>query len=314
MKNCSVARLIEDMKSRGMFAKAAGMAREMFAKMPGLASSFTLEGQMAEELEKAERELQFFEDSPDLPVLGGYELASRVSRAALKAREIWFQRYREVLSPALPPAKRATLFLLKKGKPKSPYRTWIAKMDPGACEAALGLPPSGGPCDVVAHLNFTHHDLPFSLPGSSVLLATTDADCFEPDGWIISWLQRSDRPLLESLLAKTEICLSGPAVRVTEYDADAVDEELLDHSAACAERFLDSSEETYFMYAFRATKVGGGVFYIQGNPDVRDCEGNAMSYIGQVGCTEFFKMGDSGIAYLFYSPFTQETKISVTCF
>ena len=253
-------------------------------------------------------------DSPDLPVLGNYQLASEPSKLGLKAREIWFQRYREVLAPALPDARTAIVFLLNEGKPKSPFRTWMARLPENATVSLPTCPVGDVRCDVVAHLNFTHHDLPFRLPGLSLLLFTNSEESLTAEAWHWTWLDRSDRVRLEEILSVTDRCLSGPAVRVTEYDSDAVDEQLLDLSAPGAERYQNSWEKGYFMFASGATKVGGGVFYIQGDPGVFDSEGNRMVFIGQVASTEFCEMGDSGIAYIHYSPVTQEIQIVVSYF
>ncbi len=169
-------------------------------------------------------------------------------------------------------------------------------------------------CDVAAHLNFTHHDLPFRLPGLSLLLFTNSKESLAAEAWHWTWLHRSDRVRLESILSETDRCLSGPAVRVTEYDSDAVDEQLLDLSAPSAERYRSSWEKGYFMFASGDSKVGGGVLYIQGDPDVFDSEGNRMVFIGQIASTEFCEIGDSGIAYTHYPPVTQEIQIGVSYF
>jgi hypothetical protein len=252
----------------------------------------------------------FAPDSPHMNIINAYSLAAGANALALKAREVWFQRYRELLEPALPAARRATLFLLEPGKPRSPFRTFVARLPrelPMGDLARPVCPECGLACDVVANLNFTHHDLPFALPGPFLLLHT----CREHDfRWHARWMARTAKAELETALQAAEECVAGPAVRVVEFDYEKVDQEILARPSEKSDEYKDSRCQ-YRMFASSNTKVGGGVFWIQSNPSLVDSAGNLMTYIGQVGCNEFLTMGDSGVAYVLYAPETGEVKVHV---
>jgi hypothetical protein len=259
----------------------------------------------------------FAQDSPDLPVVSNGSLAAGTDRLALKAREIWFQRFREVLEPALPRARRGTLFLLDRSRPISPYRTFIVKLSRELSGSTLPrptCPECGRLCDVAVNLNFTHHDLDFPLPGSGLLMHVCSEDNIAAAWWHHRWIDRAARPELEAVLHHAERCLAGPAVRVVEYDAEAVDYEVTARPGPHSEAFNDRWENSDSMFASTSTKVGGGVFWIQSNPRLADTSGNPMRYIGQVSCNDFLEIGDSGVAYLLYSPATGETKIDTQCY
>lgn len=257
----------------------------------------------------------FAPDHPELPVVSTGPLAGGANALALKAREIWFQRFRELLEPALPPARRATLFLLEERAPRSPFRTFAVKLKGRSRQLKLPkCPECGKACDVAINLNFTHHDLPFRLPGFSLLLQTCSEHNGVADWWHCRWLSRTAKPELQALLKSAEVTLAGPAVKVVEYDDEAVDEELIHRSGPKAEAYHDSWEKTYGLFASSHTKVGGGVFWIQGNPGLMDSAGKPLQFIGQVGSNEFIEMFDAGILYILYSPDTQETVLSTQCY
>lgn len=248
-------------------------------------------------------------DAPELPVTGRYELASSATPAGLKAREIWFQRFREVLRDALPAPRRALVFLLEERMPCQPFRTFVAHLKEDAASNRPSCPECGRPYDVAILLNFIHHGLPFRLPAASLFLYTCREDHWDLDAWAEMWLERADAINRATFVLKeAQTCLSGPPVWVTEYETRAVDEDAFDTSAEAWPRFSDSWEKRYRLFALQTTKAGGVPGWIQGSDVPNDKAGNPMHFIGQVASTEFLEMGDSGILYLFYSPETGETR------
>ena len=74
--------------------------------------------------------------------------------------------------------------------------------------------------------------------------------------------------------------------------------------------FLDENS-IYFNFSCLADKIGGHVFRIQGHyvndAPPNDTRGNPMIYIGQFIGSPDIEIGDCGIAYIYYSPATDET-------
>ena len=261
---------------------------------------------------------RIMEDSPDLAVVGRNGLAERPSREGVKAREIWFRRFESVIAGALPDPVRTLRFDLRKGQPKTPHRTFIAQL---TSTDGLDLPvcgECGRPCNRVAHLSFRHHALPFRLPGSSLVLFTCDESCgahsCDDRHWHKRWVLRSEIPqVIPPLLAAAGDIVAGPPVWVTEYDSERVDKQAFNRDSPQWAAYEDDWEKAYFTFATPATKVGGAPSWVQGACHWRDRDGNPMTFIAQID-DALIEIGDSGRAYVFYSPTTDEIAVVTQCF
>jgi hypothetical protein len=247
-------------------------------------------------------------DSPDLPVIGSNRLAAQCTRSGLKAREIWFQRYRDVIGPGLPPARRSLLFLKESRQPRHPLRTFVAQIAKDAPFQRPACPDCGEPCDIAAHLNMTRHRLPFRVPAPSMLLYTCTEHNAQAECWHEAWLDRAEAVHHNVQILKHAIaCESGVPVWVTEYEDDKVDQAVFDRHAPAWPRFNDSQERWYGIIALQGTKIGGAPGWIQPPYVPKDQNLQRMELLAQIASTEFLEMADSGILYLFYSPETGET-------
>jgi len=247
-------------------------------------------------------------DSPDLPVIGSNGLAAEITPCGLKAREIWFQRYREVIGPGLPPARRSLLFLRETRLPCHPLRTFAAQIQEDAAFKRPVCAGCGQPCGIAVHLNLTHHRLPFRVPAASLLLYTCTEHNAQAECWHGAWLDREKAVRHNmKILKQATACESGVPVWVTEYENDKVDKEAFDRNAPAWPRFSDSREKDYDMFAFKGTKLGGAPGWVQSPRVPKDRNHQRMEFLAQISSTEFLEMADSGILYLFYSPETGET-------
>jgi hypothetical protein len=66
----------------------------------------------------------------------------------------------------------------------------------------------------------------------------------------------------------------------------------------------------FFNFACFADKVGGHVYWIQHEETALDSTGEPMTCIGEFVSSPDIEIGDTGIAYIFYSPKTGETRMS----
>jgi hypothetical protein len=170
----------------------------------------------------------------------------------------------------------------------------------------------------VVHLSFRHHSLPFPLPGSSLLLFT----CGESNGahscddmhWQKRWISRGSIPqVIPPLLAKASSIVAGPPVRVLEYENELVDREAFDQQSPQWSNFNDRREKAYFTFASPGTKVGGTPSWVQGACHLNDRSGVPMQFIAQID-HELIEIGDSGRAYVLFSPGTGEISVITQCF
>ena len=262
-----------------------------------------------------EERFRIEQDHKDLPVVGRLENATDATREAAKAREIWFQRFAEVVSPGLPAAVGALRFDLDTRPPKSPFRTFIAALEMG-CEAERpNCPECGGPCDRVVHMDLRHHPQRLSLPGTSLLLFTCETDNWAPEQWQVRWLKKGEAAsVIQPLLEGAEVVLAGPAFRDLDYEDAKVDRDAFNRESERWKAFDYSWEKKYFMFATPGTKVGGAPSWIQGDGTPTDSRGKPMQFVGQVGCYDLIPIGDSGEAYIYHSPKTGETTVITQCF
>jgi len=262
-----------------------------------------------------EQRYRVLQDHKDLPVIGRYELATASSREGLKAREIWFERFADVVSPGLPDPVRSLRFALEKRHPKHPLRTFVMSFPPEAAIARPACPECEKPCDRLVHLDLRRHPQSLDLPGTSLLMFTCSEHNWEGSWWHSEWRQPDEAGLLlPSFLDCADLIFSGPAVYDLDYEDSRVDRAAFDREVARWPAFDNSWEKPNFMFAVPGTKVGGAPSWIQGDITPEDSDGNPMQFVGQIGCYEIIEIGDSGEAYVFHSPVNGSTSVVTQCF
>jgi hypothetical protein len=95
--------------------------------------------------------------------------------------------------------------------------------------------------------------------------------------------------------------------------SERVDKQAFNRDSAQWAAYEDDWEKAYFTYATPATKVGGAPSWVQGACHWRDSAGKPMGFIAQID-DELIEIGDSGRAYVFYSPVTGEIGVVTQCF
>ena len=262
-----------------------------------------------------EQKYCIMQDHKDLPVIGRYELASGSTREGAKAREIWFERFAEVVSPGLPDGMKSLRYSLDKQSPKSPLRTFAMSFRPDSGIPRPECPECGKPCDRLVHLDLRRHPQGLKLPGSSLVMFTCSEDNLEGSWWQPEWMHSVEaRTLLSTCLEDADEVFSGPAFYDLDYETMRVDREAFDRDSARWPAFENSWEKSYFMFATPGTKVGGAPSWIQGDCTPEDGDGRRMEFVAQFGCYDLIEIGDSGEAYVFISPASGETRVITQCF
>lgn len=262
-----------------------------------------------------EQKYRIVQDHKDLPVIGRYELATVSTREGAKAREIWFERFLEVVSPGLPDAMKSLRFSLDQQAPKSPSRTFAMSFRPDSGIPRPECPECGRPCDRLVHLDLRRHPQGLKLPGSSLVMFTCSEDNLDESWWHPEWKDRAGaRSFLSSCLEDADEVFSGPAFYDLDYEDARVDRDAFNREDARWPAFENSWEKSYFMFATPGTKVGGAPSWIQGDCTPEDENGRRMDFVGQFGCYDLIEIGDSGEAYVFLSPASGETRVITQCF
>jgi hypothetical protein len=70
----------------------------------------------------------------------------------------------------------------------------------------------------------------------------------------------------------------------------------------------------YLTFSLFANKIGGHIFWIQGDQTPRDANGTPMRFIGQLLGTDDMELWDSGIIYVFFSEATRQTSLAFQSF
>lgn len=262
-----------------------------------------------------EQKYRIVQDHKDLPVIGRYQLASGSTRDGAKAREIWFERFAEVVSPGLPDSMKCLRFSLAKRPPRSPLRTFAMSFKAGCTIPRPECPECGRPCDRLVHLDLRRHPQGLKLPGSSLVMFTCSDDNLEGSWWHPDWMRGVEaRTLLSTCLEDADEVYSGPAFYDLDYEDARVDREAFNRDAARWPAFENSWEKSYFLFATPGTKVGGAPSWIQGDCTPDDGQGHRMEFVAQFGCYDLIEIGDSGEAYVFISPASGETCVITQCF
>lgn len=145
------------------------------------------------------------------------------------------------------------------------------------------------------------------VPGATLVLHVCQDECgvcADEEAWSVTWIKAGEPVEIMGDVKKP--VLVGTPWSATEYPHPAKSPKELTDSGA----FLDECS-IYFNFSCFADKIGGHVFRIQGHyvddEPPADSHGAPMVYIGQFVGSEDVEIGDCGIAYIYYSPTTEET-------
>ncbi len=248
-------------------------------------------------------------DDPALDVV--HEGLGMANGACVTARENWFTRYSELLEPFLHDPKATRIFTYSGNRLPDAYSTFYSSAD-GPC-----LLPEGHEWPVckgcgermlfIGQLDFRDAPLDLDLPGKALVFHYCLECMSENEGhYSLVWLNAEPRWHGEGG-GKSPVELGRPWL-LTDYPYPG------DELESIGDPQFSEEQSLYLNFTCYATKVGGHVFWIQDKDVSLDRNGKPMMYIGQFLGTDDVELGDSGIAYLFYSPDTRETKLRMQCF
>jgi len=230
----------------------------------------------------------------------------------LTARDHWFERYWSILETHLRDPRTAEVFTLESGRLTDPFVTH--KSSPtGPFPFPRGMSwPTCGLCN--ARLAFLgvldcRRVTIAPLPRGSIVLHVCN-ECGVPgdrEAWSVNWIKEGDEiEILGDLERQT---LVGKSWHATEYLKPATYAKDL-----ASDGLFPAEHGIYFNFSCFADKVGGHLWWIQGDETPTDSGGRPMTYVGQFVGTDQIEIGDTGLAYLFYSPHTGETVMVTQCF
>jgi hypothetical protein len=143
------------------------------------------------------------------------------------------------------------------------------------------------------------------VPGSALALhgcPTSRCGFTKPENWAITWLGDGD-----------EIEIIGDPQRAVELGTawDSVDFPTVAYhgESLTDDRFFTMEGSIFQNFTCYGPKIGGHVFWIQGDQTPVDRNGKPMTFIGQCFGTSEVEIGDGGIAYIFFSSTTNQTEV-----
>jgi hypothetical protein len=234
------------------------------------------------------------------------------SAAWLGARDIWFERFRDVLEPHLRDPKEAFVFTFKSGTLRHFHDTYIGRATgpfPFPQNRAPRCAQCGAVMAFIGTLNFSDFD-EFTLPGITLVVhgCSECGPCGTEDGTILlTWVHPDEYVVLGDTTQPVEVATRW---RVTEYSTPEMSAEAITR----ADELFLKEQSIYFNFACCANKIGGRVFFIQGDGTPLDSQGRPMEFLCQLLGTRDVELGDSGAIYVFYSAMLKETKAVMQCF
>jgi hypothetical protein len=256
---------------------------------------------------------EFVMDDPDKPFVHGYGIAI-TKPAHLTARKNWFIRYRTLLESHLINPLPTQVFTFSdcqledvygslRGTPGGPFPWPKGQPQPlcGYCHKRLVF---------MGQLDFRRFDKVgnLQLPGAALSLHGC-ANCgpCELKTTALTWLRYGD-----------EIEIVGDPTHPAQVGTpwDSYDFPTVSYHAddICDDRFFLMERSIYFNFTCHAPKIGGHVFWIQSDDTPVDSAGKPMTFIGQFFGTSEVEIGDSGMAYIFFSETTGQTEFLSQCF
>jgi hypothetical protein len=262
--------------------------------------------------------LAIVKDDPSLDVV--HESLGIVNPACITARENWLTRYAKILAPHLRDGRPTRVFTYATGNLSDVFGTFHTTAE-GPCLLPPGLEwPTCRECGeqmaFIGQLDFRDAPLEVTFPGRALAFHYCVACLSEDEGrYSLVWLENEARWIGAGGRKPREVQL-GTAWDAIDYPWP-FDEEtkscLPDEIASAHPRFSEE-RSLYLVFTCYGTKVGGHIFWIQYEDIPTDRRGKSMIYIGQFLGHDDAELGDSGIAYIFYSLETHETKLRMQCF
>lgn len=246
--------------------------------------------------------LLIIRDDPSLDVL--HSGITIQNPACLTARDNWFVRYGRVVEPYLRDAKRADVFTFAPGELADPFSTFKSSAN-GPFPIRKGAsPPICELCQAqqafIGVLDFRNGGKG-GIPHGSLVFHGCSA-CGVMSSHSFYWLEESDAVELCCIEPASQV-LVGTRWKVVDYLTPCTyPEEITSDSAFLRER------EIFQNFSVIGDKVGGHLFWIQGENIPIDSTGRPMTFIGQFTGSRDVAIGDAGLAYIFYSFYTGETE------
>jgi hypothetical protein len=253
-----------------------------------------------------QRTLEIIRDDPSLDV--NYSGIWIHNPACLTARDNWFKRYAHILDGYLQNPRRTQVFTFAEGKLTDPLQShkstangpfpWPRRVSWPVCS------PCGKRLAFVGVLDFRQFS-EFKLPGESLVLHACQR-CYET--YLATWISRKAGVSTRGKRGSGEVSV-GTRWETTDFPTPfTYADEVTDSGPFLAETGVFTS------FCCFADKIGGHIFWIQGDCTPIDSTGTAMTFIGQFAGSPDVELGDSGFAYVFFSVETGETKIVMQSF
>jgi hypothetical protein len=223
----------------------------------------------------------------------------------LTARDIWFERYADILENRLADPRVAQVFTFEPGTLPDPLTSHKSSASgPFTFPRGAAWPKCGFCRSRLAFfgtLDFRQY-ADVRVPGAALVLhvCAECGVCADRETWSLTWIKEGEP--VEQLGDRDKEVLVGTRWCATEYPILALDPKDL----ATEGPFLEENG-LYANFSCFADKIGGHVFRIQDSYTPADSRGSPMVYIGQFLRSPDVDIGDSGIAYLYYSEATKET-------
>jgi hypothetical protein len=247
---------------------------------------------------------------PDHPGLAVTHYGIRIqSPCWLTCRDIWFQRHASILEPHLRDPQVARVLTFSPGEVHDPLISHKSSATgPFAFPRGAAWPMCRLCHSRMAFLGALDFRDFRAVPvprGALVLHACQNCGVVaDPEAWTLTWIKEGEP--VQILGDGRQQVLVGTPWSATEYPRPA------DYPKGLTDcgYFLDE-DSIYLNFSCFADKIGGHVFRIQGHyvddAPPTDSRGHPMIYIGQFIGSPDVEIGDGGIAYLYYSPTTEET-------
>jgi len=254
---------------------------------------------------------EFVLDDPSLAVVHQYGIPI-YNPACLTARKNWFIRYRDILEKHIANPLPTKVFAFSKGHLTDPYCTFRASAaGPFPWPKSKPLPRCAFCQEQLAFmsvLDFRHFSeiCCVPVPGQALALHACARCGFsnDPECYALTWLGNGN-----------DIEIIGDAEKSVDlgFAWDSFDFPTVPYSAEeLTDDKLFLKEWNFFcIFSCYAQKIGGHIFWIQGDSIPVDRNGQPMRFIGQFFGTPDVEIGDGGIAYVFYSETTGQTELVV---
>jgi hypothetical protein len=252
--------------------------------------------------------LEIVRDSPSLKVV--HSGISIYNSACLTARDNWFNRYPTILAPHIESPRRTRVFTFSPGEASDPLQTQkSSKQGPFPLGKGKAWPMCilcGTQMGFLGLLDFRNSTL-VSAPNGSLVFHACE-QCGIEESHSAAWVLATDGFEIVGR-QKTSAVLIGSAWETTDFLTPFIyPEEISNDTLFVQERGI------YQNFVCFGDKIGGHIYWIQGDCTPKDSHGRPMRFIGQFTESNDVEIGDHGLAYIFYSAETNETEIVIQGF